>query len=105
MTRLILKNNAVTKIEFCDEVGYDFVTSNGSIEAVEIGAERIEPANLVNVLATVSYFFQKKNKDIKNWQESALYWKDSYKSLRTKLYIASFILVVVAAGIFFITGV
>jgi len=101
MTKVFHKNAMITRIDFCDEVGYDFNPYKGSVEVVDIGKDKIEKVNIINVLATVSTYFQKKNKEINHWQKTANYWENTYQTLKRRLYITAFVLSIISVIIAF----
>ena len=96
MARVALTGSNTTNIDLCENVSYSFNVSNAAIKAVKIAGETFEPANMVNVLNGVSWILGKKDKkivenynDARRWQETANYWKVSYRKLRFKVFILS----------------
>jgi hypothetical protein len=88
------KRHNITNIDLCDNVSYSFNVKNAAIKVVKIAGETFEPANLVNVLNGVSWILQKKDRkivenynDARQWQETASYWKVSYKRLKRKAFV------------------
>ena len=110
MARVALTDHNTTKIDLCDNVSYSFNVKNAAIKAVKIAGETFEPANMVNVLNGVSWILAKKDKkivenynDARQWQETASYWKVSYKKLRLKIFIL--FLAAAAAAAYFVWSV
>ena len=109
---MIPKRTNVVQIDLCNNVSYDFDTSNAKIEKAKIGNEEFKPANLVNILNGVSWILQKKDNkiidnynDARRWQDVATYWRVSYKRLRMKIFFAALTFVALGAVAFFIWGV